>query len=237
MTSGNRLIFPDGSKQTTAILAGPAGPEGPAGPAGPPGPGTITGVYPGTYLTGGGSSGSVTIDLDMTKVPTLSANAFAGTQTISHGDLNLPATSGSGVGVINLGGSSFLHSFGSDNTFVGRSASNFSITGSGNSFFGKEAGANNTTGHGNVAIGNGAGYNNTTGKENSFIGSAAGYTNTTGEYNTLVGNAAGYGNNGSSNTFFGYSAGIGTTAPKTQLDIQNGDNSDTSIFLETPGTQ
>jgi hypothetical protein len=47
------------------------------------GPGTITGVTAGTALTGGGSSGSVTLNLDTTKVPQLnSANAFVGNQGV-----------------------------------------------------------------------------------------------------------------------------------------------------------
>ena len=45
------------------------------------GSGTITGVTAGTDLTGGGSSGSVTLNLDTTKVPQLgSNNSYTGTQ-------------------------------------------------------------------------------------------------------------------------------------------------------------
>jgi hypothetical protein len=47
------------------------------------GTGTITGVTAGKELTGGGSSGIVTLNLDTTKVPLLaSANTFSNTQTI-----------------------------------------------------------------------------------------------------------------------------------------------------------
>lgn len=49
------------------------------------GAGTITGVTAGTDLTGGGTSGSVTLNLDTTKVPQLAANnTFTGTQTIEN---------------------------------------------------------------------------------------------------------------------------------------------------------
>lgn len=49
-----------------------------------PGAGTITGVIAGTDLTGGGGSGSVTLNLDTTKVPQLSgSNSFNGNQTIT----------------------------------------------------------------------------------------------------------------------------------------------------------
>ena len=48
------------------------------------GDGTITGVSPGTDLTGGGKSGNVTLNLDITKVPQLNANnIFTGNQGIA----------------------------------------------------------------------------------------------------------------------------------------------------------
>jgi len=54
------------------------------------GTGTITGVTAGSDLTGGGTSGSVTLNLDTTKVPLLSAaNTFVGNQSITG---NLTAT-------------------------------------------------------------------------------------------------------------------------------------------------
>jgi hypothetical protein len=55
-----------------------------------PGTGTITGVAAGTDLTGGGKSGTVTLNLDTTKVPQLNAaNTFTGNQSVSG---NLSAT-------------------------------------------------------------------------------------------------------------------------------------------------
>ena len=54
------------------------------------GNGTITGVTAGTDLTGGGSSGNVTLNLDTTRVPQLgTANTFTANQTING---NLSAT-------------------------------------------------------------------------------------------------------------------------------------------------
>lgn len=64
------------------------------------GSGTITGVTAGTDLTGGGATGTVTLNLDTTKVPTLgSANSFTGNQTITG---NVTAS-----GAINGGTASF----------------------------------------------------------------------------------------------------------------------------------
>jgi hypothetical protein len=49
-----------------------------------PGAGTIRGVTAGTYLTGGGTTGVVTLSLDTSKVPRLNAaNNFVGNQTIA----------------------------------------------------------------------------------------------------------------------------------------------------------
>ena len=49
-----------------------------------PGTGTITGVTAGTDLTGGGNSGNISLNLDTTKVPLLSAaNTFVGNQIIT----------------------------------------------------------------------------------------------------------------------------------------------------------
>jgi hypothetical protein len=77
-----------------------------------PGTGTITGVTAGTDLTGGGSSGTVTVNVDTTKVPQLAAaNTFTGFQTINNAvsitsstaPLTVNSTSTSGIGVQSIG--------------------------------------------------------------------------------------------------------------------------------------
>ena len=90
--SGNGVIFADGTKQTTAGI------------------GTITGVTAGTGLTGGGTTGNVTLNLDTTKVPQLNANnaftmnnTFAGTVGVgttapaAQLDVEAPATAATGI--------------------------------------------------------------------------------------------------------------------------------------------
>jgi trimeric autotransporter adhesin len=118
---------------------------------------------------------------------TLGTNTFSGTQTVTSGDLVLPATAGSEVGVIMLGGAPFAHSYGSQNTFVGAQAGNFGMTGGNNTAIGYQALYHNTTGNGNTATGLGALMLNTTGIGNTANGGDALFSNTTGIGNTASG--------------------------------------------------
>jgi hypothetical protein len=71
------------------------------------GGGTITDVAAGAALTGGGTSGKVTLNVDTTKVPLLSArNTFTGATNIFNGKVRAVTTSGADalVGVANDGG-------------------------------------------------------------------------------------------------------------------------------------
>jgi hypothetical protein len=185
------------------------------------GGGTITGVTAGKDLTGGGTSGTVTLNLDTTKVPQLdTANTFAATQTIGSGDvsvssgnLDLPDTTAATAGVINLGGSAFLHQCcntgsGYTNTFVGREAGNFSTTGGYNTASGYGALFLNGTGTDNTASGYVALDTNSAGSYNTATGDHALYSNNTGSNNTASGASALYVNlGGSGNTAVGFSAG------------------------------
>jgi hypothetical protein len=78
-----------------------------------PGAGGITGVTAGTDLTGGGTSGTVTLNLDTTKVPTLgaSSNTFGGSITAA-------SFSGSGAGLTSV-----------PNSALTNASINFSCTG------------------------------------------------------------------------------------------------------------
>ncbi len=69
------------------------------------GKGTITGVTAGTGLTGGGTTGSVTLNLDTTKVPALqSNNTFAGTEKF-NGNIGVGAApSATGYTPLTIGG-------------------------------------------------------------------------------------------------------------------------------------
>jgi hypothetical protein len=178
-----------------------------------PGTGTITGVTAGSGLSGGGSSGAVTltnsgilaltggtgisigsgqsptIGVNQAQVPLLTAtNNFTANQTVT-GNLSL-------TGSYQIGGVPFA----------------FGSTANGNAFLGF-GGNTSASGTGNTAAGytalvHGSGSNNT------GVGLNALYDTTTGGANTAVGSQAGGSNStGSANTFIGYSAGSGSSTP------------------------
>ena len=160
------------------------------------GGGTITGVIAGTDLLGGGTSGNVTLSLDTAKVAQLAAaNTFLGTQTISNGDISLPATQTANSGAIILGGIPYLSGYapGKSNVFVGN-AGNFK-----------------TTGSFTTASGFGALASQTSGSQNTAVGAAALGTDTTGSDNTAVGY-----NSGTSSTGFVNATAIGANATVSQ---------------------
>jgi hypothetical protein len=200
-----------------------------------PGTGTITGVIAGTDLTGGGTVGNVTLNLDTTKIPRLAAaNIFVGNQSVTG---NLTASSQIQGGVVNattsydIGGTPFA--FGSVKTFSaflgfsGNAAStgNFNTaggyqallsntTGFNNTANGAFALASNTTGGYNTASGINALHSNITGGSNTASGASALRSNTTGFNNTADGGSALHSNTtGSYNTALGYDAGSDSTQP------------------------
>ena len=161
---------------------------------------------------------------------TLGANTFTATQAISSGDLSigsgdldLPATTSAGTGVINLGGVSFIHDCcpkSTQNTFVGNGAGNFNqdatSTDSGigyNTGVGLNALTSNTNGYQNTATGAGALSSNTTGDWNTAVGYNALPGPGDGVVNTAVGYESGQnlGSTSGGDTFIGASSGPGTS--------------------------
>ena len=188
------------------------------------GGGTITGVKAGTGLTGGGTTGTVTLNLDTTKVPQLNAaNTFAGNQAIA-GNLSVSgsvaATAGSFVGnlsaaslsfpasaVVYMGGTPLIQARANQNDILIGINAGPNSQGRGNVALGNSTLGLNTSGVANTAVGGGALYYNTTAYANTAVGYQALVNTATGGNNTAIGQASGFTNaTGTSNTFLGFLA-------------------------------
>jgi len=120
--------------------------------------------------------------------------------------IGLASTSSSSVGVINQNGNSFIHTFGTGNTFVGVSSGNFTLSSSSR----------------NTAVGSGALDDITTNaNDNTCIGWTSASI-TTGSQNTFVGSAIAGVTTGSGNNFFGFATGANYTSSESDnILIQN----------------
>ena len=204
--------------------------------------GTIRGLTAGTALTGGGTSGTVTLNLDTTQVPLLNtANTFTGNQAVLGNVSSNGIVSGSDVNALNsfdIRGSAFA--FGSQNTansYFGF-AGNQTGTGGDNVGTGQIALLNNTTGNENTANGVAALKFNAGGSNNSAVGYFALSANTTGSNNTALGANAGPDSahpSLSNSTAIGANAQV-TTSNALVLGSINGVNGATADTLVGIGT-
>ncbi|MBD2702278.1 hypothetical protein IC229_16615 [Spirosoma sp. BT702] len=109
---------------------------------------------------------------------------------------------------------------GDDNTLIGPTAANLTMTGGHNVILGHNAGHTNSTGADNVMLGTSAGFSNTTGSDNSFMGYQAGYSNSSGRGNTFMGSDAGiYNTIGNYNTVVGYRSGVANTTGSNNVFV------------------
>ena len=147
----------------------------------------------------------------------------AGNIVLTEDNLKLPQTVSSSTGVVTVAGNPFIHSYGAaadDNTFVGQSAGNFTLTSGtaqNNSGFGYQALNGLTTANNCTAVGNTAGSAITTGVNNTAFGSGALSGVTTGARNTCIGFNAGsnYTSSEASNIQIG--AGVTGTASESHV--------------------
>jgi hypothetical protein len=190
------------------------------------GSGTITGVTAGTALTGGGTSGNVTLNLDTTKVPQLAAaNIFTNNQTVT-GNLNASGTvtssSVNATSAFDLQGAAFAYGSSSTNLFLGFGTGNSSATGTLNTGIGAVVLPALTTGIGNVALGWNVLSNDDAGSENTGTGRLALQLNTGGGFNVANGERALQNNTiGSSNTAIGATALVYNTTGNSNTALGN----------------
>lgn len=125
-------------------------------------------------------------------------------------NIRIPATDADAVeGIFYRAGSRFIHTFGTDNTFIGVNSGNFSLTTASatkNTSLGATSLDALTTGDDNVAIGYGSLGSNTTGVDNVAIGVNSMIFNQTGSSSVAIGRLALQRNTGSYNTAVGTSA-------------------------------
>jgi hypothetical protein len=166
--------------------------------------GTITGVTAGTDLTGGGTSGTVTLNLDTTKVPQLATNnSFTGTQTVSLSSNNAIVASTAGPGNVGLWGIASATSGGSNGVYGTTS------DGSGSGVVGtNSSGGTGVSGTGGVGVnGNGVNYGVV-----ASASSSTGYGVYSAGDSAVVANGGTYGVNAAATTYGVYataSAGDG----------------------------
>jgi trimeric autotransporter adhesin len=208
------------------------------------GGGTITGVAAGAGLTGGGTNGSVTLNLDTTKVITavdagtgLTGGGSGGAQTLSLDATKVPllaannnftgslSTSGAvNATTYNLNGTLFAYGGGNGNAFLGYAGSGRPATGISNTAVGTSSQAALTSGDSNSAVGFATLYANTIGNSNTAMGAQALEFNSTGSNNDAIGVAALNGN-----TVGYYNNAFGGGALRYNIDGQEntaiGDNS------------
>jgi hypothetical protein len=194
-----------------------------------PGAGTISGVTAGTGLTGGGSSGNVTINLNTALVPLLSGNnSFTGNETIAGSVTSSSNLSYAIEGVDSSAGGSGL--FGMATSTSGYSSGVFgtsaSTTGSGVS-----GNATSTTGYTNGV------YGRTASSSGTGVGGAA--TSTTGYTNGVYGTSAspnGTGVSGVATSSTGGANGVGGSTASPNGAGVSGVNNATAGGIGVTGT-
>ncbi len=187
----------------------------------------------------------VTVGTDpemMPRRPLSSAPYAVSAENIAPGGnifLSNSATGSSGpMGMIFKNGSRFMHNYGTNNTFLGNNAGNFTLTGAGNTAVGNDALPAVTSGAANTAVGRYAARDVTSGIGNTAIGDFALTRNVLNSGNTAVGVAALTNATSGANTALGQFAGNNITTGGNNIMIGNvgvAGESDT-IRLGTPGS-
>jgi hypothetical protein len=154
-------------------------------------------VGPITTFSSGTTAKASEVNANFSALVTATNNNDSRITTLENGAANPNVTgnitlvpSTATAGNVLKGAELFMHNFGTDNTFVGVSAGNLTMTGSDNTGNGLFALSANATGFENTAMGSTALRFNTTGANNTAVGSRALMRNTTGVQNTALGQIA-----------------------------------------------
>ena len=123
------------------------------------------------------------------RLTTLETTVTPAGNVVPTGNIVLQSST-STAGNILKGAQAFIHTFGSQNTFIGVNAGNFTMSGNSNTASGAGALSSNTSGGNNTASGNTALLSNTTGGSNTASGDSALKGNTIGFQNTASGASA-----------------------------------------------
>lgn len=216
----------------------------------------IEGVFPNTSLTFTSATNTFTGTLNIDTTLTLATGSITDSSgAISFGNENLtttgeatanvfdmPTTASATTGVINQNNASFIHTYGTNNLFIGAQSGNFTTTATGSTGIGFDTLNDLTTGIDNTCIGVRAGNQITEGFKNFAMGFDALNVLTTGSNNVAIGHSAL--NNittGVTNVAIGRNAGLGLTVSSGNnviignyaLDTGNSDDIDRNTIIGT----
>jgi hypothetical protein len=151
-------------------------------------------------------------------------NRITAIESLVAGDNLVLGPSTATTGNVLKGSDRFIHNFGTDNTFAGVNAGNFTLTGTHNTASGVNALASNTSGGFNTSMGTNALQSNAGGSSNVAIGASALADNVGGSNNTAIGRLALSNNTGGGNIAIGLSAGASLTSGSDNIHIGNTGN-------------
>ncbi len=133
-------------------------------------------------------SGGITLTGAVTSANAISVTS--GNITATSGNLVLTAATTSSVGQITQAGARLVHTYGTNNTFLGNSAGNFTLSGTDNVGIGYQAGLALSSANFNTYVGSQAGLANTTADSNTAVGALALTDVTSGSTNVGIGTGA-----------------------------------------------
>jgi hypothetical protein len=141
-----------------------------------------------------------------------SGDAYVQNDLEVDGAMYLASTTSS-AGILFQGSNRLLHTYGTDNLFLGKSAGNFTLSGTNNTSLGRVTMGALTSGSSNVAVGDASLFAATTGSSNVGVGLSALEALTTGGSNVAVGQQAlATITTTSNNTALGFQALYGTSS-------------------------